>query len=215
MRRPPAIRTPPPPAWPGRLRRGVALLLSAAMLAGLASGAAPQASRWRAGAYSFSDELGGFTIEGVSGTGLRDDPFVIRETLHSASAVTLVIRAERPIRPFAPGTLFANGLLHMRIEAHNGSGHGWVEFEFELQEIRHKPSTFGDGLSFDQRTASQDDISSDAFARFSRDFEPYDRLLFTNGKVDPGARASFSFLITDFTPKLEFYLVQDPRIPST
>ena len=40
-----------------------------------------------------SDELGGFTITGVSGTGSKDDPIVITEQLNSASPVTLVIRA--------------------------------------------------------------------------------------------------------------------------
>ena len=58
-------------------------------------------------------------------------------------------------------------------------------------------------------------ISSDSFAVFSRDFEPYDKLLFTKGSVDPGQSVGFSFLITDFTPRWEFFLVQDPRIPSS
>ncbi|PSJ53757.1 hypothetical protein C7I84_25055 [Mesorhizobium ephedrae] len=170
---------------------------------------------WLAGAYSFSDELGGFVIDSVSGTGTRTDPIVIRETFVSASPATLVIRARRPIRFFDTGTFYANGILHMRILARNGSGHGWVEFEFELQEILHKASVFGDGLSFDQRSENRELISSDSFAEFSRDFEPYDKLLFRNGKIDPGRTGGFSFLITDFTPRSQFYLVQDPRVPST
>ncbi|TIN20417.1 MAG: hypothetical protein E5Y31_22965, partial [Mesorhizobium sp.] len=32
---------------------------------------------WAAGAYSFSDELGGFHITGASGIGTKDDPLVI------------------------------------------------------------------------------------------------------------------------------------------
>ena len=58
-------------------------------------------------------------------------------------------------------------------------------------------------------------IGSDSFLEFSRDFEPYDRLLFQKGRVDPFKTASFSFLVTDFTPRAQFYLVLDPRIPST
>jgi len=169
-----------------------------------------------AGAYSFSDELGGFTILDVSGTGLRDDPFVIVEEFHSASPVTLTIRATAPLGRYdGGGALLANGDLYMRIEALNGSGQAWIEFEFELQEISGKPSVFGDGLSFDQRRDESDTISSDSFARYKRDFEPYDRLLYQDGKVDPRAPAGFSFFITDFTPKSIFYLVQDPRIPSS
>ena len=167
------------------------------------------------GAYSFSDELGGFTIESVSGRGTRADPIVIVEELVSATPVTLVIRATNSIRPLDTSEFFADGILFMRIVARNGSGQGWVEFEFELQEILLQASVFGDGLSFDQRDGAKVNISSDGFDTFSRDFEPYDKLLFKDGKVDPGATVGFSFLITDYTPKLQFYLVQDPRIPST
>ena len=46
-----------------------------------------------------------------------------------------------------------------------------------------------------------------------RDFEPADRVLFQGGKIDPDETGDFGFLITDFTPVTEFYLVQDPRIP--
>ena len=197
-----------------------------AALAFLAAGTATDAARagepeakgqvFYAGAYSFSDELGGFRILDVTGTGMRDDPFVIVEEFHSASPVTLTIRATAPLgRYYGGDVLIANGDLYMRIEAVNGSGQAWVEFEFELQEIRDRPSVFGDGLSFDQRKETSGTISSDSFARYSRDFEPYDRLLYQDGKVDPRASAGFSFFITDFTPRSVFYLVQDPRIPSS
>ena len=170
---------------------------------------------WNAGAYSFSDELGGFRITSVSGTGTREDPIVIQEELESSSPVTLTIRTIRPIRPFDSSGFYANGILFMRIEALNNSGQAWVEFEFELQEIEGKASVFGDGLSFDQRRTDNVNISSDSFAEYSRDFEPYDRLRYTDGKVDPREVAGFSFLVTDYTPRWRFYLVQDPRIPSS
>jgi hypothetical protein len=173
-----------------------------------------RAHEWLAGSYSFSDELGGFVIKSISGTGTQKDPFVIEETFASSSPVTLVIRAKRPIRAFDDSTLYANGILYMRILARNGSGQGWLEFEFELQERLHQPSVFSDGLSFDQRSEGSE-VSSDAFSKYSRDFEPYDKLRFRDGKVDPDHSAGFSFLITDYTPKSVFYLVQDPRIPST
>ena len=175
----------------------------------------PEHRQWPAGAYSFSDELGGFRITGVAGKGTIDDPVVIAEELSSASPVTLVIRTIRPIRAFDFSGNYANGFLHVRLEVLNASRLAWVEFEFELQEQLHEPSLFGDGLSFDQRRTDARTISSNSFAEFSRDFEPYDRLLLRNGKVDPGETATFGFLITDFTPKSQFYLVQDPRIPST
>lgn len=190
-----------------------ALLLSATVFSGRAQ--EQEAGEWTAGAYSFSDEFGGFIIESVAGKGTREDPVVLTETLNSSSPVTLVIRSVWPIRPFDSAALYDNGILYIRIVARNGSGQGWVEFEFELQELLHKASVFGDGLSFDQRSLRKDNISSDTFGEFSRDFEPYDKLLFRHGKVDPGKSAGFSFLITDFTPRPKFYLVQDPRIPSS
>ena len=182
---------------------------------GSASGQEAPPKRWEAGAYSFSDELGGFRIAGVSGNGTKQDPIVVREEMNSATPVTMVIRTVRPIRPFDYSGLYANGFLHVRVEVLNNSKLPWIEFEFELQEQLGKASVFGDGLSFDQRRTDSGNISSGNFHEYSRAFEPYDRLLFRDGKVDFLDGASFSFMITDFTPRWEFFLVQDPRIPSS
>ncbi|MDI7863215.1 hypothetical protein MRS76_14755 [Rhizobiaceae bacterium n13] len=184
----------------------VALLSPALVSAGPADD-----GRWYAGAYSFSDERGGFHILSVSGIGTKTDPIEITEEFYSASPVTLVIRAAGPARQGAP----AEGTIHLRIVAHNESGAAWIEFEFELQEIRGKPSDFYDGLSFDQTNPNPDFIRSSRFARFETQFESFDRLRFTDGYVDPRTSASFGFFVTDVTPVGEFYLVQDPRIPST
>jgi len=183
--------------------------------AAITQGVTSDEGPWLAGAYSFSDELGGFRIRSASGTGTKADPIVIGEELYSASPVTLVIRATKPIRAFDFSGEYANGFIYLRMQVMNASDLGWVEFEFELQEILGEPSLFGDGLSFDQRRSDAEAISSSSFAHFDRDFEPYDRLLFTNGKIDPRRIGSFGFLVTDYTPTSIFYLVQDPRIPST
>jgi hypothetical protein len=196
----------------------LALLISVA--AGIAAAAvtsarADGARKWVAGGYSFSDELGGFTITGVSGSGSKDDPVVIREELDSANPVTLVIRMDGVLPPFSFGGDAGIGFTHYRFVAVNNSRLAWIEFEFELQELKDQPSLFGDGLSFDQRRTDGEDIHSDSFDHFSRDFEPYDRLRFSQGKVDPLQSVSFEFLVTDFTPRPTFYIVQDPRIPSS
>jgi hypothetical protein len=192
------------------LRRALAtaILLSVASLAG-----AGEHEPWIAGPYSVSDELGGFTITSVSGTGVRDDPIVITQEFTSSSPVTLFIRAVKPGMASDDPHEFANGTLRVRLETLNNSGQGWTEFEFELQERKGQPSIFSDGLSFDQRRDDNKNIASDSFASFSRNFEPYDRLRFTEGRIDPLKTGSFEFMITDFTPRSEFYLVQDPRIP--
>jgi hypothetical protein len=168
---------------------------------------------WSAGRYTFSDETGGFTITGISGRGTRQDPIILTEEFHSTTPVVLIIRTEQtglknPAEDI--GILF-----HLRVEAVNGSGHPWVEFGFELQEQLNVPSDYGDGLSFYQPGDKKDAISSHGYASFSDDFEPYDRMIFRDGKTDPGGNASFGFPIADFTPKRTFYLVQDPRIPSS
>ncbi|AZN98983.1 hypothetical protein EJ066_18595 [Mesorhizobium sp. M9A.F.Ca.ET.002.03.1.2] len=196
---------------PGRICR--ALLLAFSPLAPVDASADPQ-KVWAAGAYSFSDELGGFRITGASGIGTKENPLVITEELNSATPVTLTIRTTKPIQPFGKAGEFANGLMYMRIDVLNNSGQAWVEFQFELQEVLDQPSVFGDGLSFDQRNKKPDNIWSSSFADFDRDFEPYDQLLFRNGKIDPLKTANFVFLITDYTPRWTFYLVQDPRIPT-
>ncbi|MER9964650.1 hypothetical protein NKJ72_27610 [Mesorhizobium sp. M0045] len=197
---------------PGRICR--AALLALLPLTTLDAHAEQQLV-WATGAYSFSDERGGFRITGASGIGTKEDPLVITEELNSATPVTLAIRTTKPIQPFGKAGDFANGLMYMRIDVLNNSGQAWVEFQFELQEILDQPSVFGDGLSFDQRNKTPENIWSSSYADFDRNFEPYDRLLFKNGKIDPLKTASFHFLITDYTPRWTFYLVQDPRIPSS
>jgi hypothetical protein len=192
-----------------------ALLLLLAATGSRAESGAGDPGLFQTGAYSFSDELGGFHIISATGTGTKADPIVVTQELVSSSPVTLVIRATGPIAPFSSSTDAVNGFLYLRAVVSNNSGQAWVEFEFELQEILRKASVFGDGLSFDQRQMNSEFISSDSFQKYSRDFEPLDRLLFQKGRVDPSRMASFSFLITDFTPRAEFYLVLDPRIPST
>ncbi|MCO5071811.1 MAG: hypothetical protein M9944_11465 [Rhizobiaceae bacterium] len=188
-------------------------ILLAILLSFTATAGAEEPKRWVAGPYSFSDELGGFRITSASGIGVKEDPIVIVQELTSASAVTLVIRAENPGTPSDDPHKFATGMLRIRLDTLNNSGQGWTEFEFELQEVLGQASVFSDGLSFDQRRDDGTSIESDSFAEFSRAFEPYDRLRFTKGQVDPLHAASFEFRITDFTPRPTFYLVQDPRIP--
>jgi hypothetical protein len=168
---------------------------------------------WHTGAYSFSDELGGFKIRGVSGTGTKANPILIDQEMFSASPVTLVIRAVAKVNTTGQPGIFATGMMHMKFRTLNNSGIAWTEYEFELQEQLGIPSVHGDGLSFDQRRVNPENRSSDSFRIHDTDFDPNDRLVFTDGHVDPLETADFKFFITDFTPKLEFYIRQDPRIP--
>jgi hypothetical protein len=197
-----------PAARAGGVRRLAGFLSCLVLVMPIANANGP-GGHWQAGQYSFSDELGGFLIRSVSGTGTRSDPVVLGEELESADPVILTIRARQPTANFT------EGILYLRIVALNDSGHPWVDFMFELQSILDQPSVFGDGLSFDQSHTPSDFISSDRFARYNRQLEPFDRLLFLDGHVDTGHQAAFDFLVTDFNPKSVFYLLQDPGIPAS
>ena len=169
------------------------------------------AGEFFAGGYSFSDELGGFRILSASGQGSATEPVIVVEEIDEAASVTLVIR-RRSGGPGGPRLSFSP--LHLVKVVANRSRLAWAGFEVELQEIPGKPSTYGDGLSFNQFAARPPDVGSDAFADSNRLFEPADRILFENGFVDPEARAQFKLTITDPTPTATFYLIQDPKLLS-
>lgn len=199
--------------WTKRLIAAASLLLFTIMPT---THSAAEPKQWMAGNFTFSDELGGFKIRAIRGKGTQADPIVIDQELYSASPVTMVIRSALLLGRFdAAAADLGKGALHIELNVHNAGGQGWVEFELELQEVLGRASIFSDGLSFDQRLEDKKLVSFTGFTEFRRDFEPYDQLRFINGKVDTGETASFGFALTDFTPKLTFYLVEDPRIPSS
>ncbi|MEO0545160.1 MAG: hypothetical protein AAFY99_15205 [Pseudomonadota bacterium] len=164
--------------------------------------------------YEFSDEKGGFRITHASGLGTESDPIVLRFVISSHLPSTLVIRANRPINPLAHPRTHATGTLYFDISTYNLTGQPWVATEFELQEVWQKPSDYGDGLSFDQRRKGVRAFGADAYTNHRRDFEPYDRLLFEDGVIDPQKTGRFSFLVTDLTPTEEFFLQFDPHVPA-
>ena len=186
------------------------LAIRAGIAAGVVLGGQAYAVELHAGGYSFSDELGGFVLKSASGGGTPGDPVVLVEEIEEVAPVTLVIR-RRPQpgmrrEPFAQLTLIKVIL--------NRSERVWAGFEVELQEILKEPSVYGDGLSFNQFGARPPDAGSDSFSDNNRLYEPYDRIRFENGHVNPQASARFKMTITDPTPVQEFYLVQDPQLLS-
>ncbi|MGH6763117.1 MAG: hypothetical protein ACRECW_16205 [Phyllobacterium sp.] len=197
------------------LRAGKAIIVLACLVAlSPDKSAIAQDMPWTTGGFTFSDELGGFRILSAQGSGRPDDPIIITEALDTASPSTLVIRwATRDVR--YNSFIDPSMELHLRIVAINSSRQNWVEFEFELQENLGTPSIYGDGLSFNQRQSKRGAIDSDRFLTYDDKYEPADRLAFRDGAIDPGQSGYFQFIITDFTPKYEIYLLQDPRIPSS
>ena len=186
-------------------------ILAAFLSLALVGAGASDDGRWYAGDYSFSDELGGFRILSVTGSGKKDDPIEIVEALGRPTPVTMVIRAAVPslLNTTMPSALY------LRVIVVNNSGLAWIGFGFELQEILGKPSDFNDGLSFSQTNPDPALVSSSQFSHLESRFESFDRINFDDGHVDPLAAAAFAFPVTDVTPVAIFYLVQEPRIPSS
>ena len=117
------------------------------------------------------------------------DPIILTEEFPSVTPTTLIIRTEK-IAQLNPSE-DVGILFYLRVRATNSSGHPWVEFEFELQEQLNVPSDYGDGLSFYQPGDKRGMIQSTGYGTISDDFEPYDRMVFRDGKIDPGFWCEF------------------------
>ena len=174
---------------------------------------AAQAKVWTAGGLTFSDELGGFRLISVSGRGSIEDPIVIVEELTSVEPVVLIIRGSQD-RGREGAVIPGRPILYLAVIkiVLNRSRRVWGGFDLELQQELGSPSPYGDGLSFDQMGGFGARLHSDRFATNRQIYEPYDRVRFEIGSVDPGAQARFRFFITDPTPVEEFYLLQEPRL---
>lgn len=166
-----------------------------------------------AGDYTFSDELGGFTISRVTGTGTREDPIVVEKSMRDTEPVIMVIRrnkdAGKTRKLVGSGRWIA---VHIKLIVRNESRRVWQGFEIELQEILNKPSIRQDGLSFDQGALVPAAIVSNRFGASNMLFEPYDRIKFLEGHVNPMDLVDFKMHITDPTPVNTFYLLLDPEV---
>ena len=176
------------------------------------SGAA--ATSFTVAGLEFSDELGGFRLISVSGTGTAADPIVIVEEITDVGPAILVIRGRQMARS-ADGKDYPTSFINLAVikVAINATERVWTGYDLELQEILKTPSPYQDGLSFDQlRSFSDEPFQADAFANTRRLEEPYDRVRFHQGSVDPGSAVRFNLFITDPTPAPVFYLLQEPQL---
>jgi len=159
-----------------------------------------------AGIYSFSDQLGGFRILSVSGTGSQSDPIVIEQEFSGPGPGTIAIRNRSRA---TGGAAFMQ--LFVVTKVRNVAPGVWVGFDIELQEELRRPSDYWDGLSFNQtQQVDTAGFRSSRFRNGERIAEPHDRVRFLDGHVNVGAHVEFRFVITDVTPRTEFYLLQEP-----
>jgi hypothetical protein len=164
----------------------------------------------RVNGVTFSDELGGFEITGVSGSGTQSDPFVVHENITALSSdVILVIRDIDPKIGNLVGTHHAFAFVLNKVVT-NKTPRAWTRFALELREVLATYSPYGDGLSFGQASSAGRPYVSPQFLASNETEEPYDQLEFSGGRIEPGASASMTFVISDASPQAIFYLLQQP-----
>jgi hypothetical protein len=183
-----------------------------ALAAGLGLAAAAGADPVVLEGLTFSDELGGMKIVEARGRGSLEDPFVLVEELTEEGPAILVVR----------------GMTHRfgnRIRSHHEIGFAlvkvvrnrtdqpWSLFNIELREVLEQASPFGDGLSFGQATDAGRPFSSDRFAENLETREPFDGVQFFDGLVPPDATVTVSVVVTDTTPRWQFFILQSQDSP--
>ena len=195
-------------AW----RRACRLVAALALLAG--GGLVPEragAEAWTTGGLTFSDELGGTRLVGASGTGTRDDPIVLLEEISGAGPAVLVVRNGRNGHLDVSPALGFLSLSVVKIVANMGPW-AWAGFDLELRRTPDRPSVYTDGLSFDQPQSFARIAKADRFAQTLQDDEPFDRIRFDGGTVDPQEYLRLDFDIVDVNGAAVFYLVQQPTV---
>jgi hypothetical protein len=161
---------------------------------------------------TFSDELGGVEIMEGWGKGTLDDPFVLVEEITEREPAILVVRGMSHRFGNRIRSHHEIGFALTKI-VHNRTEQAWSQFDLELREFIDHPSPFGDGLSFGQASEVGRPFSSDRFVDSIETREPYDAISFFDGSVERGETVVVSVVITDTTPRYQFYLLQKRDSP--
>jgi hypothetical protein len=169
------------------------------------------ADTWTIGGISFSDGPGGARLLAASGTGTRDDPIVLVEEIIGPGPAVLEIHNGRTGHlDVSPATGFLT-LSVVKIIVNRGPWR-WTGFDLELMTGPDQPSVYADGLSFDQPQTFQRLARADRFLQTVQEDEPFDRIRFDGGQVDPAEYLRLDFDIVDVNGTAVFYLVQRPLI---
>lgn len=161
---------------------------------------------------TFSDELGGFELVGVTGQGTINDPFVVTEKVTGPMDPTLKISGLYYDKGNRLSTHHAAGLAIRKI-AINATSKTWHNYEMELRKVITRHSPYEDGLSFGQNSSLGISFISSNFPFSHKTDEPQDTLSFSGTDILPGQQAIFNFIVTDMSPAVTFYLLQRPLLP--
>ena len=160
---------------------------------------------------SFSDELGGFVLEQVTGKGSIADPFVVVERITDPDGAALVYRAD-PAFGNHIGSPDRIGFSLVKV-IKNATGHGWSGFEIELQSKFGIPSDNTDELSYGQGSTAGRPFTSSVFGHVTLIDEPFDRIEFDDGSVPPGGEVTLRFVVSQPGSLHEAFIVQRPSGP--
>jgi hypothetical protein len=160
---------------------------------------------------SFSDELGGFVLERVSGQGTILDPFVVVERLTNPDGATLVFRASAAVGN-GIGSPDRIGFALVKV-IKNATGHDWSSLEIELQSRFGIPSDHNDELSFGQGSTAGRPFTASDFARVTLIDEPFDRIEYDAGNVPAGGQVTLRFVVSQPASLHEAFIAQRPGRP--
>lgn len=161
---------------------------------------------------TFSDELGGVQLLEGWGSGTLDDPFVLVEEITEHGPAILTIRGMRHRFGNRIRSHHDVGFALTKI-VRNSTEQPWSLFNLELREFLDRSSPFGDGLSFGQASKAGRPFHSDSFTETIETREPFDGVSFHNGMIEPGQTVALNFVVTDTTPRWEFFLLQKRDSP--
>jgi hypothetical protein len=160
---------------------------------------------------TFSDDLGGFVLERVSGQGSMDDPFVLVERMTDPNGGTLEFHVD-PTFGNRIGSVHSIGFALIKIVT-NATNLPWDSFELELQSKLGVPSDDWDGLSFGQGSQAGRPFTGTGFGRTRIIDGPYDRVEFDQGKIPIRGQTTLRFVISESLPLAVAYLLQRPIKP--
>jgi hypothetical protein len=160
---------------------------------------------------SFSDELGGAHLLAASGSGTTKDPIVLVEEITGPGPAILVVRNDRPDHLNVSPAVGFLALAIVNVIVNRGPWR-WAGFDLELRTTPDQPSVYTDGLSFDQPQTFHRMAKANRFDEARQEDEPFDRIRFDGGSVDPRADLRLAFDVLDANGRAVFYLVQRPIV---
>ena len=172
---------------------------------------AAQSASFSVNGVTFSDKLGGFILEKVTGEGSMDNPFVLVERMTDSNGGTLSFQVQ-PELGNRIGSQHRTGFAMIKL-IENATDLPWTSFELELQSELGIPSGYSDGLSFGQGSKAGRPFTADGFDKVTIVDEPYDRVEFDHGRIAIGGHVTLRIVISDYLLRPETYLLQRPSKP--